>query len=118
MKTKKFVLIISAMALCVFLLCSCSMGTMKKAGDSMRSAARDAENFMDNGLNAVENGVENGRNTVIGGSYGANSGYSANAGTGNYTAGGKATELKPTVGKSKNRGMVNTNKGELDGGLR
>ena len=86
----------------------------------MRDAARGVENFMDNGLNSVPNNVENGRNTVIGGTYGANSGYSANAGigTGNYTAGGRATELNPTIGKKTNRGMINTNKGELDGGTR
>lgn len=120
MKLNKRILLLSITAIVAVLLCSCSRNTMRRAGDTMRSATRDAENFMDNGLNAVENGVENGRNTMIGGTYGANSGYSGNAGTGtgtNYTAGGTATELNPTI-RSSGRGMVNTNKGNIDGGLR
>lgn len=121
MKARNLLLIISSVIVSVFLLCSCSRGSVRRAGDSMRDAARGVENFMDNGLNAVPNSAENGRNTVIGGTYGANSGYNANAGigtTGSYTASGRATELNPTIGKKTNRGMINTNKGELDGGTR
>lgn len=132
MKKTNLLFIISAAIVTVFLLCSCSRGSMMRAGDDMRNAARRTENFMDNGLNAVENGVENGRNTVIGGTYGANSGYSANAGIGTstgvgYGAGsgmtvaksGKASPLLPTLGdKSRdNKGQINTNNGSLDGGM-
>lgn len=131
MKKTNLLFIISTAIVAVFLLCSCSRGSMMRAGDTMRNAARKTENFMDNGLNAVENGVENGRNTAIGGTYGANSGYSANAGIGTSTGvgygngnmtvarSGKASPLLPTLGdKSRdNKGQINTNNGSLDGGM-
>ena len=122
MKKNNFFMIFT-LIITVFLLCSCSRGSVTRAGDSMRNAARRAENFMDNGLNAVENGVENGRNTVVGGGmYGANSGYSANAGTGTGTSvamGGTASPLLPTLGdKSRdNKGQINSNNGSIDGGM-
>lgn len=123
MKKTNLLFIISLAIVTVFLLCSCSRSSMMRAGDTMRNAARRTENFMDNGLNAVENGIENGRNTVVGGGmYGANSGYSGNAGTGTGTSvamGGKASPLLPTLGdKSRdNMGQINTNNGNLDGGM-
>lgn len=124
MKKTNLFIIMALAIVTLFLLCSCSRGSVTRAGDSMRNAGRRAENFMDNGLNAVENGVENGRNTVIGGMYGANSGYNGNAGIGtttgaNYARGGNATNLLPTLGNKAgaNRGMINTNRGSLDGGM-
>ena len=110
MKTK-LVLIISTIAMCALLLCSCSMDSMRSAGNGIRNTTRRAENYLDNGLNSVENDVENGRNTAIGGTYGANSGYNGNAGIGTgsgYTHNGRRT----------NGGMVNTNRGNSDGGIR
>ncbi len=130
MKKTNLLIIISSVIVTVFLLCSCSRGSTTRAGDSLRNSARRTENFMDNGLNAVENGVENGNSTVVGGGmYGANSGYSGNAGIGTNSAGtggstavaqgGRATPLLPTLGdKSRdNRGQINSNNGSLDGGM-
>lgn len=112
MKTK-ILLIISTIAMCALLLCSCSMDSMRSAGNGIRNTARRAENYLDNGLNSVENGVENGRNTMIGrgGTYGANSGYNGNAGIGTGTGYNSAA-------RKTNTGMVNTNRGDSDGGIR
>ena len=135
MKRNRLLIILSGIMLACLLLCSCSRTGIKRADDSMRRTARRAENYMDNGLNAVENGVENGNNTMVGGGmYGANSGYSGNAGIGTTTGigyganaggsttvarSGKATPLLPTLGdKSRdNKGQINTNNGSLDGGM-
>lgn len=124
MKKTNLFIIVAISLLTLFLLCSCSRGSVTRAGDSMRNAARRTENFIDSGLNAVENGVENGMGTVVGGMYGANSGYSGNAGIGtttgaNYARGGNATNLLPTINERNhtNKGMINTNRGSLDGGM-
>ena len=129
MKNKKLLLIISSIAISLLLLCSCSRSTIRRTGDMSRDVVRRGANFIDSGLNAVENGVENGANTVIGGMYGANSGYNGNAAIGtNYVENGKATEISPTL-RSKartsvkkykdktNKGEINSNDGNADGGM-
>ena len=126
MKKTNLIIIMAISLLTLFLLCSCSRGSVTRAGNTMRNTARRTENFMDNGLNSVRNGIENGANTVVGGMYGANSGYNANAGIGTTTGGttvakgGTATNLLPTLNERNriNKGMINTNRGALDGGLR
>ena len=120
-KTNLFI-IMSCAILMVFLLCSCSRGSMTRAGDTIRNTARRTENFMDNGLNAVPNNTENGRNPVTGGMYGANSNYSGNTGIGSSSSlpqDGNATPLLPTLGNKErdNVGQINTNRGSLDGGI-
>ena len=116
MKTK-ILLLISTIVMCVLLLCSCSTDSMRSAGNAVRNTTRRAENYLDNGINAVPNNVENGRNTMVGrgGTYGANSGYNDGAGIGTgYTYNGR----KAANSNRTNRGMVNTNRGYSDGGTR
>lgn len=115
MKKTKLFLIIAAISLSVLLLCSCSRDSMRSAGNNVRNTTRRAENYLDNGLNSVENGVENGLGTIIGrDGYGANSGYSGNAGIGTgYTYNGRTIS-----NGNANRGMVNTNRGSADNGTR
>ena len=133
MKKSNLFLIISAIAVSVILLCSCSRGSIRRTGDMSRNVVRRGANFIDSGINAVENGVENGANTIVGnGMYGANSGYSSNAAIGtngtNYAESGKATEISPTLrGRARtsvkryndktNRGEINSNDGNSDGGM-
>ena len=116
MKTK-LISIISVIVMCALLLCSCSTSSMRSAGRAVRNTTRRAENYLDNGINAVPNNIENGRNTMVGrgGTYGADSGYRANAGIGatyNYN-GRKISDTTRT-----NTGMINTNKGSSDYGTR
>lgn len=124
MKINKRLLILSVAVITAILLCSCSRGSMRSAGDAVRNTTRRAENFMDNGLNSVENRVENGRNTVTDrGAYGANDNYSGNTGTGTNTMlpyDGNASPILPTLRdrKNDNIGRINTNRGSLDGGTR
>ena len=120
MKTK-ILLIISTVAMCIILLCSCSTDSMRSARNTVRNTTRRAENYLDNGVNAVPNNLENGRNTMIGNgmTYGANSGYNAGAGIGTgYTYNYNGKKMTGNVTTRTNPGMINTNKGASDGGIK
>lgn len=86
----------------------------------MRDSASRTENYMDNGLNSVENGLENGTDTVIGRTYGANSGYSGNAAIGTGTSkNDRAMRKKHDRDRrddKDNKGEINSNDGNADGG--
>lgn len=111
MKFMKNILILSIAAITAVMLASCSRSSMRSAGDAMKNTTRRAENFVENGIDAVT-----GR-----GSYGANNGYSGNTatGTGTLPYDGYASPIMPTIRdkSTSNRGQINTNRGSLDGGM-
>ena len=103
----KNILIIAAVILTVFLLCSCSRNSSR----AIDNAVRRGENAIDRGIGSIGNGIENSMDVVTGDRYGANSGYSGNVGTGTGTTlpyNGRATELHPTLRhRARNMGNVN-----------
>ena len=115
----KNILIITAVILTVFCMCSCS----RNSNRAIDNAVRRGENAIDRGIGSIGDGIENSMDVITGDRYGANSGYNANAGTGTGTTlpyDGRTTELSPTLRSRarSNMGKVNTNKGSYDYGTR
>ncbi len=107
---KKKTLLILVLAIFTLLaLASCA----RNSNSAIDRALKRGENAIDRGIGDIGDGIENATDMITDDMYGANSGYSGYAGTGN------AMEIFPTIrDKSRdNMGQINTTNGSADGGM-
>lgn len=117
MKSTRIIFISTLILLVAVFSCSCSRNSSR----AIDRAINRGENAIDRGIGSKGNGVEDSMDITTGDTYGANSGYSGNVGTGTGTSlpySGRPTELLPTLGDKHgdNKGQINTNNGNTDGG--